>query len=278
MSAFTILGASGFIGSALARAVKEAKLAAITPDRTEKLTGKNLGHVIYCIGLTADFRTHPLETIEAHVCHLLHILRDCDFDSLVYLSSSRVYRNQAGAANEEASLTVNPLSPDDLYNLSKIMGEAAALTCGDKAKIVRLSNVYGPDFTSENFLAAILKQAVTQNHVTLYTSPDSEKDYVSIHDVVEGLLKITMEGKERIYNLASGTNVSNHDLVTRISELTGCRITFDPTAPRRVFPPIPIDRMRAEFSFAPRNLLEDLGELVTSYQKHDRAGKVEGKE
>jgi len=31
------------------------------------------GHVIYCIGLTADFRQKPFETIEAHVSKLAEV-------------------------------------------------------------------------------------------------------------------------------------------------------------------------------------------------------------
>src|SRR3954470_22708673 len=100
MSPITILGGSGFIGSALVERLAKIGLSCQAPDRGQKLTGKKLGDVIYCVGLTADFRSRPLETVDAHVCHLLHVLRDGDFESLVYLSSTRVYRNQTGVASE----------------------------------------------------------------------------------------------------------------------------------------------------------------------------------
>ena len=63
----TILGSSGFVGSNLKNKLVSVGINTYTPHRSEELSGKNLGHVIYCIGLTADFRTKPFETIEAHV-------------------------------------------------------------------------------------------------------------------------------------------------------------------------------------------------------------------
>ena len=102
--------------------------------------------------------------------------------------------------------------------------------------------------------------------MVIRTSADSEKDYVGIDDVVHGLIKITLEGKQNVYNLASGINVSNRQLTQKISELTGCRIAFDPMGTRQSFPTIRIDRMRSEFGFQPVFVLDDLERLVGSYK------------
>jgi nucleoside-diphosphate-sugar epimerase len=268
MNLITLLGGSGFIGSAIARRLTEQNLTFSSPDRDQELAGSNLGDVIYCVGLTADFRARPLETVEAHVCHLLSILKSCEFQSLVYLSSTRVYRNQEGIAREADAVTVDGSNPDDLYAISKLMGEAAAMTCGRKAKIVRLSNVYGPDFTSENFLSSIIRDAVSGHQVTVHSSPDSERDYIRIDDVVDGIFRILREGQNCLYNLASGTNVSNRQLIEEISEATNCRILFDPTASKVSFPKISIDRMQAEFGFQPSSVLQDLAHVIGSYKAH----------
>jgi nucleoside-diphosphate-sugar epimerase len=262
----TVLGASGFIGSHLVQRLAQLQRDFIAPAREEDLTVRNLGDVIYCIGLTADFRAKPLETVDAHVCKLLEVLQNCSFDSLLYLSSARVYRNNSEPAHEEDSLQFAPLDLSDLYNLSKAMGESLALASGKKVRIVRLSNVYGHDLNSENFLSAIIKEALLNRKVVLQTAADSEKDYVSIDDVVEALINIASSGKHRIYNLASGTNVSNRQLMERIGELTGCETEFAPQAPRIGFPLINIERLRAEFDFQPADLLADMGPLVESYK------------
>jgi nucleoside-diphosphate-sugar epimerase len=268
MSLITVLGGSGFIGSALVHRITEMGLSCQTPDRNQKLPGASLGDVIYCVGLTADFRSRPFETVDAHVCHLLHVLRDCDFQSLVYLSSTRVYRNQTSVACEDDSLSVNSSDQDDLYGISKLMGESVALASGRKVRIVRLSNVYGSDFASENFLSLMIKDAVSKKQITVRTSPDSEKDYIGINDVVGGLINIAREGKHNVYNLASGVNVSNLQLTQKISEVTGCRITFDPSSARQSFPKISIDRMRSEFGFQPASVLDDLETVIGSYKAH----------
>jgi len=267
MSPITVLGASGFIGSALVKRLQATQKVHFAAGRDETLIGRQLGNIIYCIGLTADFRFHPFETAEAHVCQLALVLRDCEFDSLLYLSSARVYQNQNTPAKEEDSLRVSPLNHDDLYNVSKIMGESLALASGKKVRVVRLSNVYGGDFASQNFLSSVITAAILKAQVTIHNSPDAEKDYVNVQDVVDGLIQIASEGKERLYNLASGMNVSNQTLLRKISDLTGCAIGFDPAATKRSFPPIKIDRMCSEFGFRPRYVLDDLEELIASYRR-----------
>lgn len=262
----TILGASGFIGSQLAERLRETGAEFFAPARGAEISGQHLGDVIYCVGLTSDFRTRPLDTVNAHVCELLQVLRDCDFDSLLYLSSTRLYNSHHGLAKEEDPISVAPLSPSDLYNISKLMGESLALSSGRKVRVARISNVYGGDFTSENFLSSIVGDAVTKGKIVLRTSPDSEKDYIGIDDVTEGLIKIASGGQHEIYNLASGVNVSNRALVEGLSRITGCEVEFLPDAARVSFPTNSIERLRAEFGFSPHSVLEDLEGLVNLYK------------
>lgn len=268
MNPITVLGAAGFIGSAVVKRLEETDAEYLAPRRDEKLPGRRLGDVIYCIGLTADFRSRPFETIEAHVCHLARVLRDCDFKSLTYLSSARIYRRNVTPAVEGDLLQVSSLNPDDLYNISKIMGESLSLASGKTVSVVRLSNVYGEDFTSQNFLPTVIKEALSKKRVMVHNTPEAEKDYVSIHDVVDGLLKIAAGAEQNVYNLASGRNVSNQALLQKISELTGCEIDFDSAAAGTSFPEISIARICSEFDFRPRYLLDDLAELIESYREY----------
>src|SRR5262249_3848275 len=147
------------------------------------------------------------ETVDAHVCHLLRILRRCRFETLVYLSSTGLYRAAGAPAAEDRPIVADPRDPGDLYSLSKALGESVLLASGVDAQVVRLSNVYGRDYHSPNFLPSVLRDAVTQHKVVLQTALDSCKDYVRIDDVVGLLLRVAFEGRERLYNLASGMNV-----------------------------------------------------------------------
>jgi nucleoside-diphosphate-sugar epimerase len=264
----TVLGGQGFIGRRLIERLDELELERYAPAREEPLTGKHLGQIIYCIGLTADFRSRPFDTVAAHVCKLLEVLRDCDFDSLLYLSSTRLYGAGAESTKEEAELRVTPSNPSDLYNLSKAMGESLALNCGKHTRVARISNVYGPDFTSDNFLTTVIKDAVRENKVVLQTSSASAKDYVSVADVVNGLIDIATKGKERIYNVASGCNLSNGELAAALMSLTGCVVEFAAAAPTVSFPVIDTERLKSEFTFQPSNVLNDLERLVALYREH----------
>jgi nucleoside-diphosphate-sugar epimerase len=264
----TVLGGQGFIGRRLVERLDELEVEHHAPAREAPLTGKNLGHVIYCIGLTADFRARPFDTVDAHVCKLLEVLRDCDFDSLLYLSSTRLYGAGAESTKEQTELRVTPSNPSDLYNLSKAMGESLALNCGKRTRVARISNVYGPDFTSDNFLATVIKQAVRENKVVLQTSSASAKDYVSLDDVVNGLIDIATKGQEQIYNVASGANVSNRKLAASLQSLTGCVVEFAAAAPTISFPVIDSERMKDEFNFRPANVLSELAGLIALYREH----------
>ncbi len=263
-----MLGAGGFIGSHLVTYLQRQGHTCFSPQRDDpRIYSENLGHVIYCIGLTADFRKRPFDTVRAHVNVLADVLEKSQFDSLLYLSSTRIYGNSA-VASELSLLQADTQNPSDLYNLSKMMGESLCFSCSKpNVRAVRLSNVVGDDFTSENFLNAVIRDAVENKHVRVNTSPDSQKDYVYIDDVVELLVKIAANGKQRLYNLAGGRNVTNRELLEDIAAITGCEVEFSGDAPEIVFPPISIELLVTEFGFAPRPLKDSLSAVVRDYQQ-----------
>jgi len=264
---FTVLGASGFIGSNLVRWLRSQSIPHWCPSRGESLLGRHLSHVIYCIGLTADAREKPFETVHAHASGLADIVQHAEFESLLYLSSTRVYAG-AREGTEDASLEVNPNNPEDLYNLSKLLGESICVSSGrPNVRIVRLSNVYGNDFSSQNFLSSVLRDVVERGKVVLRTSLQSERDYVSIDDVVAILPSISLSGTYRIYNVASGSNTSHRALVEQLVQLTGCDVEVLPGAPTVRFPKVAIDRVQNEFGFRPRSVLGSLGTLVDGYRQ-----------
>jgi nucleoside-diphosphate-sugar epimerase len=165
-------------------------------------------------------------------------------------------------------LRVNPGRADDLYNISKIMGESLCLSSQrSQVRVVRLSNVYGQDFSSSNFLTSVIKDAVEQRKVLLQTSMASAKDYVSINDVIALLPRIALSGRHRVYNLASGVNTSNAELMNVIQRVTGCEVEVAKRAALLSFPKISIDRIREEFDFSPSLIQESLPELIGDYQQ-----------
>jgi nucleoside-diphosphate-sugar epimerase len=154
LAVITVLGGTGFVGSHLVRRLRETGVAHRAPARGEPLGLDSLGAVVYCIGLTADFRGRPLATVDAHVSQLTEILRHADFERVVYLSSTRVYRRSRGPCSESDVLHLDPGDPDDLYGLSKALGESVVLS-RPGGTVVRLSNVYGPNVNPHTFLSGL---------------------------------------------------------------------------------------------------------------------------
>ncbi len=263
---FTILGAGGFIGGQLCNTLNKQKTNTVyAPSRQDIMLNLNniltydLGHVFYCIGLTANFRDHPFNTIEAHVCLLKQILEQGCFESLTYLSSTRVYEG-ATTTQESAALQVSPSNPGHLYNLSKLMGESLCLSSGCKIKIVRLANVFGSNMRPKNFIYQILQEAVSSGKVHFLTAPQSAKDYVSVYDVIRWLPQIALHGKHMIYNVASGKNISNADIASLL-EQNGIAISYAMGAPEWSFPVIDTNRLTQEFGDAQSSLFIEFNDL-----------------
>lgn len=265
---FSILGSSGFIGSHLVRHLRGNGVEVFSPARGEPISKeRNLGHVIYCIGLNGSLSAaKPLEMAEAHVSHLINILKNFRYESFLYLSSARVYAG-AKSTEEEAALPVNPVIKSDFYAISKLMGEAVCFAVNNPSvRVVRLSNVYGNDFKSSNFLPVIIQEALAKKYLLLQSSLLSAKDYVSVRDVVETLPRLAQSGRHRIYNVASGTNVTHQRLISRLQEITDCRVEVQSAPPVIVYPPINIQRIKQEFDFYPKSVLADLENLVAQFQ------------
>jgi nucleoside-diphosphate-sugar epimerase len=264
---FTVLG-RGFIGSHLLSFLRQQGYDCVAPSRAEldPLPGRHLGHVLYCIGVTADFRSRPLDTVRAHVCRLLEILESTEFDSLLYLSSTRVYGSVSEGRETENAFRLDPASKSDLYNLSKLMGESVCLSVDRPAvRVARLSNVYGADWTSDNFLSSIVRSAVDRGSVVFRSAPESSKDYIAVEDAVRLLTGISIRGRERLYNVASGSPVTNAQLAETLQGW-GSEVAFDDGAPRVTFPIIDTTRVRDEFAFTPRSVLDDLPGLLAQYR------------
>lgn len=262
----TILGASGFIGSHIVKLLQKDRAEFYAPARNEDLNTNNLGDIIYCIGLTADFRSKPFETVEAHVCKLLDILKNNVFNSLTYLSSARVYINcKEKEVNENSIIPVNPHEPEDLYTLTKLTGERICLSSGKKVKIARISNVYGNDNTSENFLTDVIKRILLEQAVSFNVLPSSAKDYISVNDVASLLIKIAAFGKSLMYNIASGLNTSNAEIITELKKQLHFDVSVQAGSKAVVFPLINIDKIKQEFSYTPGNITTFIPHLINNY-------------
>jgi len=263
---FTILGGSGFIGKNLVNHLQNIDMEVYAPDvHHEDISKKYLGHVIYAIG-ELNSKKNFSNVIESNVCYLNKLLNTSNFESLLYCSSTRVYSGLK-TTHEDSSLNLDPIDINNLYPISKVMGESICLAFDNpKIRIIRLSNVAGFNHTSKLFLPSIIHEAVDKKKITLHTKLQSEKDYVHIDDIVKVLPKIALNGKYRIYNVAKGENTTNQDITTKLQEITSCQLEVLANAKDYSFPKINIERIVNEFNFNSKSILNYIEDIVKSYK------------
>lgn len=255
---FSVLGADGFVGRALCRYLRNegADVRAFGRANAD-YHSRPLGHAIYCIGLTSDYQNRPFDTVEAHVTVFSRLLKDAEFDSLTYLSSTRLYDSGNSIGSEEESLTLSPHNPRHLYDFSKGLGEVLCLTAGRaNVRAARLSCVYADDLAGDGFLPNLLRDALQRRELSVASHPRVARDYVHMDDVCRALTAIAISGQRQIYNIASGRNTANAELFALIERLTGCTITPTVTSntscPRS--PKIDVSALAEDFGIRPRTL------------------------
>src|SRR5262249_23354350 len=154
-------------------------------------------------------------------------------------------------------LPVQPNAPSDLYNITKLAGEALCLSDRrNTVRVARLSNVFGPGMHRESFLGQILAEGTTTGAVTLRQSLRSAKDYISIGELVPALVNISKSGDARLYNVASGVNTTHEAIAGVLGLKLDWQVNARENATTVRFPRIDIDRLTMEFA-APRNTILD---------------------
>jgi nucleoside-diphosphate-sugar epimerase len=263
---FTILGAGGFIGKRLTNYLSRHGVGHEAPPRDDlSHLERRLGHVVYCIGLTADYAQRPFDTVEAHSCRVARTLAHARFESFVYLSSTRLYDSGTTSGREDSPLSLRPLDRRNLYDLSKALGESLCVHAGGgRARVARLASVYSDDLGDETFLHSTLRRAARESSFSLDTAADNERDYVHIDDVCASLVAVAAFGKRPIYNVASGENVNNSALFETVARANGCRIhaTRPPTGAR--FPVIDVSAVAEDFGLHPRPLLGEIARILAA--------------
>lgn len=264
---FTVLGGKGFIGSQLIECLKEYGYQVYAPNQiTPEVLKTKHGHLVYSIGLTTDFRKRPLDTMHAHVCILRDILEHAEFDSLTYLSSTRVYHG-SGSTNESASLRVDTENPEDLYNISKLAGESLCIHSGrPNVKIARLSNIVGYRKDSDLFINQLLDEIVVNKVLTLKSSLSSEKDYLSIDDAVSAIISLSSSTATGCFNVASGNNISNQTIIDYLKESFDFDLKILDNAPIIEYMPIEISKIKSTLSFKPAQFASYFPQFIRFYK------------
>ncbi|MFT6905919.1 MAG: nucleoside-diphosphate-sugar epimerase [Oleiphilaceae bacterium] len=263
---YTVVGGKGFIGNTIVRYLEKGSEQVWVPEKNDaSLFDVDLGTVIYCAG-HGDCVNNPFKVLESNTILLSNILESASFDRLIYLSSTRVYMDQA-ESNEDSFLTISSRDSRRLFNLTKLVSEELLLKSQKDVVIVRPSNVYGLALNSPLFLPSIVKNAINTGQVDMYVSPEYAKDYVSVYDVSEITIllakdKSTIGG---IYNIASGVNITAQDISEVLKQETQCKIIWHENNVQESFPVTRIDKIVDTYAYKPRSVLTDLVSMIASF-------------
>lgn len=265
---YTIFGSNGFIGSELMKYLKEQDSKVYVPKRNQKKFKKNLGNVIYCVG-SDNWKKFPEQGFESNLGHLKEILFNNKFKSFLFLSSTRIYVNNK-STKENSFIKINSSNQNDFYNLLKLTSESICLnTNKQNIKIIRLSNVLGNNFDSPLVFPSLVRDAIKKNEITLFINKNSTKDYIHINDVINLIFKIIKFGKKKIYNLASGKNITLLKIAKLIQKQTMCKIKFKNQFTLIEEPKININSIKKEFKFKPKeNIKQQIENIIENFKKN----------
>ncbi len=222
-------------------------------------------------GDVGESRRDPLGYAELNAMGALHALEAARAAGAVFVlaSSQRVYRPHPGACEED-----EPLAPDSPYGYAKWVAELwcrmAAEQFGLASRVLRFFSVYGPGQQSNgnSGVVTIFVRAALEGR-PLVVQSSGRRDFTDARDVARGILRAIehaeLHGGQRVFNLATGTGTTFHELAHTIVHLTDSTSAVDvrPDEPEGSDLVADMTRARAELDFTARvPLREGLGRYI----------------
>lgn len=263
---YTVIGGSGFIGSAMCTYLKKNNKNIFIPKRDYQYSvDEDLGIVFYCAGY-GDCLNYYDNVIDANVLLLREILKNVKFKKLVYVSSTRVYMNE-NCAKENTDLLICHNDNRKLFNLTKLVAEEICRLSKREVVIVRPSNVYGLALNSKLFLPQIIKNAILNNKIDMYVTPEYSKDYVSVDDLVHIMFELAHKEFDDVqtFNIASGNNTSAAQIADIIKQKTNCDVIWHDVNIEEQFPVTDITKINKLVAHNYRDVISDLSKMIDAF-------------
>lgn len=262
MSNILITGASGFLGSNLARKLVKSKNQISVMYRKQSNLWRirdiisNLdSHIVNLDNLSllkqeikkikpdivyhfATYGFHPLQKninamIKTNIIGTINLIRALNendqIDKFVNMGSFFEYGPKTNAIKENQC--PNPVSP---YSITKVAQTQFAKYFSTKNNFpivtLRLFYPYGMYEQPGRLVSDIMIAAVQQKTLHL-TSPNSRRDFIFIHDVINALLNVTKTPKinGEIFNIGGGKEYSIGEIVNLVQKIIhhDLKISYD---------------------------------------------------
>ncbi len=154
------------------------------------------------------------DNIEA-LNNLLKASEEVQVEKIIFTSTNNVYGTELNGNNFSEEDKIN-LDKDNKYGISKYLGEELVkYSMNEKACIIRIADVYGPNQNHGNLMKGIISNLENKKNIQLYGEGKRERDYIYIDDVIRGLEFIYENNLTGIFNLGTGVGTS----VKRITDI-----------------------------------------------------------
>lgn len=300
-----LTGGAGFMGSAVARALKAAGhrvtvLDALTyAGRRENLAGVGCAFVhgdvcdaphVRRLVRDADAVVHmaaeshverslrdPAVFVRTNVDGTRSVLEACaEADRLlVHVSTDEVF---GSAAPGQLFGEDDPLRPNNPYAATKAAAEhlvrAWRQSFGLRTRLVRCTNNYGPRQHEEKALVGWALRALRGEPLPLHGRGEAVRDWLHVEDFAAGIVAVLAHGGPRdVFHLAGRTPRTNREMAASIARLAGgARIVEVPDRPGQDARYALDDAgTRADLGWAPKVALEEGLQALVAVLREQRA-------
>jgi len=207
-----VLGARGFIGSAIVRVAGQQGFTVI-PVEYDSYEG--------CIGASADILINangnskkylatqePETDFDLSVRSVSRSLTDFSFGVYVHLSSMEVYADRGDSARNTETTPIDPtrLTP---YGLHKYMAELLVQQRAPQSLVIRMGGFVGRGLR-KNSIYDLLTGG------NLFVHPDSSYQYIETDDLADIVFRLLADGHRGTFNLTGDGNESLRDVAKQI--------------------------------------------------------------
>jgi len=192
-------------------------------------------HVFHLAALISAYESleQPDRYLTTNVFGTLRVLELCkgfNQPRVVFASTSGIYGNAESVVKRETDLP----NPATVYAATKLSCEQLLTLYRERYGFddvsLRFFNVYGPGQSPKhpyaNVTCRFSRAAAVGEAVDLYGDGAQTRDFVFIDDVVDAIVAAaTKPTASRVYNIGTGRDASIADLLSKVQELSGARLT-----------------------------------------------------
>ncbi|MFH0907598.1 MAG: NAD(P)-dependent oxidoreductase [bacterium] len=262
MSTCVVLGAAGFVGSAVTEAARRRghHVEAVTRSNYEDRIGTSCDLLINANGNSRKYvaARNPQDEFELSVNSVLRSIHDFPAKKYIHLSTIDVYPDHENPANNTEDAVIDP-SKLSTYGFHKVLAEMIVQYYATSWLILRMAGSVGPGL-KKNPIYDLFKG------VPLRVNPDSLYQYMNTEDLAGIALDLAESGRDReIFNVVGDGLISIREIAALVP---GSRLeTAESAAPRERYE-VSVVRLKA-LRPVPRT-----EETVQAFIRDVREGKV----